>query len=108
MTARSVVRGLRHARRKDGICPGRAITVSETVMRLRDAGVSAPVINAEVMLTRLLGLKVIDLYAEKIDISVEDYELLGQMIARRAGEVYRRSRACKRAWRKRKAERWEL
>jgi release factor glutamine methyltransferase len=97
MTARSVVRGLRHARRKDGICPGRAITVSETVMRLRDAGVSAPVINAEVMLTRLLGLKVIDLYAEKIDISVEDYELLGQMIARRAdGEPlqYITGRAC--------------
>ncbi len=61
----------------------RTITVQDIASRLSDAGISSPAVNAEIMLTHLLGLRVIDLYAGKITISLEDYNLLQDMVIRR-------------------------
>ena len=61
----------------------KTITVSQLASRLGDSGISSPVINAEIMLSHLLGLRAVDLYTNKISISLEDSELLEQMITRR-------------------------
>jgi len=59
------------------------ITVSQVASRLRNHGVCSPKVNAEAILSHLLGSKAIDLYTNTIMLSPADFKLLEQMISRR-------------------------
>jgi release factor glutamine methyltransferase len=59
------------------------VAVQDIASRLGCSGISSPVANAEIMLTHLLGVRVIDLYANTIMVSSEDYNSLQDMIMRR-------------------------
>ena len=61
----------------------RQITVQDIASRLSCAGITSPDVNAEIMLTHLLGLRVVDLYTDKIILNTEDYNSLQEMIIRR-------------------------
>jgi release factor glutamine methyltransferase len=61
----------------------RQITVQDIASRLSRAGITSPDVNAEIMLTHLLGLRVVDLYTDEIILSPEDYNSLQDMITRR-------------------------
>jgi release factor glutamine methyltransferase len=59
------------------------VTVSQVVSRLNEAGICLPVVNAEIMLSCLLGLRTVDLYTNALNLTKEDSALLECMIARR-------------------------
>jgi release factor glutamine methyltransferase len=59
------------------------IAVQDIASRLSRAGITSPDVNAEIMLTHLLGLRVVDLYTDKVILSPEDYNSLQDMITRR-------------------------
>jgi release factor glutamine methyltransferase len=61
----------------------RIVTVYEVASYMQSAGICSPVVNAEIMLSHLLGCKKVELYTKTLMLGPADYMLLEQMISKR-------------------------